>query len=250
MSINKCFYKDRIALNVLANSVENAKNVYNAAEGRVLVGILTKDYFTVKETVNAIQTYSSGLNGRVSIGLGDGDNRQASVVANVAKHYSGIHFNQVFPYVGITRAYLTKKDSWINSLVSPSGKVGYVNISTGPISAEQTVKAIVPIKSAIALIRDMGGNSLKYFPMDGLTYEDEFREVARVCGEENFGLEPTGGINKSNIKRILQIVLEQNVPKVILHVYSSIINKETGETNIDDVRDIYIMIKDMVDKYE
>lgn len=250
MSINKCFYKDRIALNVLANSVENAKNVYNAAEGRVLVGILTKDYFTVKETVNAIKTYDSELNGRVSIGLGDGDNRQASVVANVAKHYSGIHFNQVFPYVGTTRAYLTKKDSWINSLVSPSGKVGYVNISTGPISAEQTVKAIVPITSAIALIRDMGGNSLKYFPMDGLTYEDEFREVARVCGEENFGLEPTGGINKSNINRILQIVLEQNVPKVILHVYSSIINKETGETNIDDVRDIYKMIKDMVDKYE
>ena len=120
----------------------------------------------------------------------------------------------------------------------------------GPISAAQTEKAIVPIKTAIALIRDMGGNSLKYFPMNGLTYEDEFRAVARACGEEDFALEPTGGIDKSNINRILHIVLEPNVPKVIPHVYSSIIDKETGETNIDDVRDIYKMIKDMVDQYE
>ena len=130
MSINKRFYKDRIALNVLANSVENAKNVYDAAEGRVLVGVLSKDYSTVEETVNAIKTYDTELDGRVSIGLGAGDNRQASVVANVAKHYSGIHINQVFPSVGATRANLGKKDSWINSFVSPTGKVGYVNIST------------------------------------------------------------------------------------------------------------------------
>ena len=104
----------------------------------------------------------------VSIGLGAGDNRQAAVVAEIVKSYPGTHINQVFPAVGATRANLGGEESWINSLVSPSGQVGYVNISTGPVSAAGSDKAIVPVKSAIALVRDMGGNALKYFPMQGL----------------------------------------------------------------------------------
>ena len=113
----------------------------------------------------------------------------------------------MFPSVGATRKSW-RKDSWINSLVSPTGKVGYVNISTGPISAAGR-KAIVPIKTAIALVRDMGGNSLKYFPMKGLAYEEEYRAVAKACAEEEFALEPTGGIDKENFETIVRIALEE-----------------------------------------
>ncbi len=249
-NINDRLYKERVGLNVLANSVENAKEVYEAAERYVLVGVLSKDYETVEEAVTAMKAYGKEIDDAVSIGLGGGDNRQAAVVAEIAKHYPGTHINQVFPAVGATRANLGENDSWINSLVSPTGKVGFVNISTGPMSGAQKEKAIVPIKTAIALTRDMGGNALKYFPMQGISFEDEFRAVAQACGDEQFALEPTGGIDKENFKPILQIALEANVPKIIPHVYSSIIDKDTGKTNVTDVRELLEVMKKLVVLYE
>ncbi|MCZ8511936.1 KDGP aldolase family protein [Paenibacillus filicis] len=248
-TIAKRFYKNRAALNVLANSIENAKEVFEAAEGHVLVGVLSKDYPTVEAAIAAMKQYGKEIDEAVSIGLGAGDNRQAAVVAEIAKHYSGSHINQVFPAVGATRANLGGKDSWINSLVSPTGRVGYVNISTGPVSAAQDEHAIVPVKTAIALVRDMGGNALKYFPMKGLACEDELRAVAQACGEAGFALEPTGGIDKENFEAILRIALEANVPQVIPHVYSSIIDKETGKTNAGDVRELLITMKKLVDHH-
>ncbi|SCW75754.1 conserved hypothetical protein EF_0839/AHA_3917 [Paenibacillus tianmuensis] len=248
-NIAKRLYKGRAALNVLANSVENAKEVFEAAEGFVVVGVLSKDYPTVETAVAAMKQYGQAIDEAVSIGLGAGDNRQAAVVAEIAKHYPGSHINQVFPAVGATRANLGGQDSWINSLVSPTGRVGYVNISTGPVSAAQAEHAIVPVKSAIALIRDMGGNALKYFPMNGLQCEDELRAVAEACGEEGFALEPTGGIDKENFEAILRIALEAKVPQVIPHVYSSIIDKTTGKTKVQDVRELLKVMKRLVDRH-
>ncbi|MZQ85181.1 oxo-acid lyase [Paenibacillus sp. 5J-6] len=245
----KRLYKGRAALNVLANSVENAKEIFEAAEGYVLVGVLSKDYPTVETAVAAMKEYGLAIDEAVSIGLGAGDNRQAAVVAAIAKHYPGTHINQVFPAVGATRANLGEQDSWINSLVSPTGRVGYVNISTGPVSAAQPEHAIVPVKTAIALVRDMGGNALKYFPMNGLSCEDELRAVAQACGEEGFALEPTGGIDMENFEAILRIALEAKVPVVIPHVYSSIIDKTTGKTNTSDVRELLSIMKKLVDQH-
>ncbi|MDF2720579.1 MAG: 2-dehydro-3-deoxyphosphooctonate aldolase [Paenibacillus sp.] len=247
--IQERFYKNRVALNVLANSIENAKEVFDAAEGFVLVGVLSKDYATVEAAVEAMKQYGEAIEDAVSIGLGAGDNRQAAVVAEIAKHYPGSHINQVFPAVGATRANLGGRSSWINSLVSPTGKVGYVNVSTGPESAAQSEHAIVPIQAAIALVRDMGGNALKYFPMNGLSCEDELRAVAKACAEEKFALEPTGGIDLANFEPILRIALEAGVPQVIPHVYSSIIDKSTGKTRPEDVRLLLDITKKLVDRH-
>src|SRR5699024_4112908 len=123
---------------------------------------------------------------------------------------------QVFPAVAATRANLRDKDSWINALVSPSGKVGYVNISTGPISSTSEVPAVVPVKTAIDLVKDMGGQALKFLPMKGLS---------------------------------VRVALKAGVPKVIPHVYSSIIDKDTGETRVADVERLYAMIQERVREY-
>ncbi len=242
-------YKGRAALNVLASSIENAREVYEAAEGYVVVGILSKDYSTVTEAVNAMKKYGAAIDDAVSIGLGAGDNRQAAVVAEIAKQYGGTHINQVFPAVGATRANLGERDSWINSMVSPSGVPGTVNISTGPVSAALEEKGIVPVRTAISLVRDMGGNALKYFPMGGLGREEEYRAVAKACGELQFALEPTGGIDMDNFETILRIALEAGIPQIIPHVYSSIINSQTGETKIDNVRELTGIMKRLVDQH-
>ncbi|WP_411350307.1 2-dehydro-3-deoxy-phosphogluconate aldolase [Paenibacillus sp. WLX2291] len=243
----KRLYRGCAALNVLAGSMENAKDIFAAAEGHVLVGVLSKSYPDAATAITAMREYGSEIEDAVSIGLGAGDHRQAAVVADIAAQYGGTHINQVFPAVGRTRAQLGKRDSWINSLVSPSGKPGYVNISTGPFSAA-TQPAIVPIEAAIALIRDMGGNAIKYFPMKGLQLEDEYRAVVKACAAANFALEPTGGIDLDNFEPIVQIALEAGVPQVIPHVYSSIIDSE-GNTNVQDVQTLLSKLKKLVDAY-
>lgn len=246
--IAKRFYNNRVALNVLAKDITNAKEVFDAAEGHVLVGVLSKDYATVAEAVEAMEAYGREIDNAVSIGLGAGDNRQAAVVAEIVKHFPGSHINQVFPAVGATRANLGDRDSWINSLVSPTGQPGFVNISTGPVSAAQSELAVVPVHAAIALVRDMGGNALKYFPMQGLKREDELRAVAKACAEADFALEPTGGIDMDNFEAILEIALEAGVPQIIPHVYSSIIDQE-GLTIVSDVQSLYASMKTLAKKY-
>ncbi|NIK78050.1 uncharacterized protein (TIGR03581 family) [Paenibacillus castaneae] len=242
-------YKNKAALNVLAGSIDNAREIYEAAEGYVVVGVLSKAYPDAQAAAAAMKQYGAAIEDAVSIGLGAGDNRQGAVVAEIVKMYEGNHINQIFPAVGATSANLGSRESWINALVSPCGRPGYVNISTGVISAANEDKAIVPVKSAIALVRDMGGHALKYFPMQGLKQEDEYRAVAKACGEEGFALEPTGGIDLDNFGKILEIALEAGVPQVIPHVYSSIIDSASGDTRAEDVRTLLGELKALVDRY-
>ncbi len=42
MKLTPNFYHDRVCLNVLAGSIDNASAIYEAAEGHVLVGVLSK----------------------------------------------------------------------------------------------------------------------------------------------------------------------------------------------------------------
>lgn len=113
-----------------------------------------------------------------------------------------------------------QEDPFMNSMVAPCGKVGYVKVSTGPL-AKDLEPAIVPIETAIAM--------------------------AKACADNDFNLEPTGGIDLSNFKEILSIAINAGVKRVVPHVYSSIIDKETGATKVEDVKVLYNIIKDIVE---
>lgn len=240
------FYQDRVALNVLTNSLTNAKELYEAAEGHILLGLLSTNYADVNAAVADIQQYQIAVNNAVSIGLGAGNPKQCYMVADIAGAVQPQHINQVFPAVGLTRGKVNSIEPFINALVSPTGKVGYVKISTGPLSSEG-IDGIVPIETAIALIKDMGGNSIKFFPMKGLSTEDEYTYVAKACAAAQFNLEPTGGIDLDNFSAILDIALAAGVPKVIPHVYTSIIDAKTGATNVKDVITLCNIMKQLVE---
>ncbi len=47
----------------------------------------------------------------------------------------------------------------------------------------------MPLETAIALLKDMGGSSIKYFPMGGLKHRAEFEAVAKACAAHDFWLE-------------------------------------------------------------
>ncbi|MFT8667701.1 MAG: KDGP aldolase family protein [Liquorilactobacillus ghanensis] len=245
MDLKPNYYKNKVAINVLAGSIKNAEEIYQAAEGHVVVGLLTKNYASDDLAINDMKEYQSVVNNAISVGLGAGDPNQSAMVSRVSKVLQPQHINQVFTGVGNCRALLGEDDTVINGLVSPSGKVGFVNIATGPLSSQKTATK-VPVETAIALLKDMGGTSFKFFPMNGLDCVEEYKAVATACAENDFDLEPTGGINLDNFEQILQIALSAGVKRVIPHIYSSIIDKNTGLTNIKDVQELYSVIKRIV----
>ncbi|MGL4931370.1 MAG: KDGP aldolase, partial [Plesiomonas sp.] len=170
----------------------------------------------------------------LSIGLGAGDPKQSAMVSELAGILQPQHVNQVFTGVATSRALLRQSQTVVNGLVSPTGKMGWVNISTGPRSCEFT-PAVVPVDTAIAMLQDMGGSSIKYFPMGGLAHRDEYQYVAEACARNQFALEPTGGIDLDNFEEIVRIALDAGVEKIIPHIYSSIIDKASGQTRPQDV---------------
>lgn len=245
MSLTPKYYQDLVCLNVLANSVENARACYEAAEGHVVLGVLSKNYASDEVAIEDMKKYQEATKNALSVGLGAGDPNQSQMVSRISGVLQPQHVNQVFTGVGTSRALLGQTETVINGLVSPCGKVGYVNIATGPLSS-QTTEAIVPIETAIALLKDMGGSSVKYFPMKGLAHKEEYEAVAKACAENDFYLEPTGGIDLDNFQEIVKIALEAGVTKVIPHVYSSIIDSETGDTRPEDVKALLDMVKKLL----
>jgi len=245
MKLTPNFYRDRVCLNVLAGSKENANEIYDAAQGHVLVGVLSKNYPDVATAVADMREYAALIENALSVGLGAGDPNQSAMVSEISRQVQPQHVNQVFTGVGVSRALLGQNESVVNGLVSPTGMVGMVKISTGPLSSASS-DGIVPVDTAIALLKDMGGSSIKYFPMGGLKYRDEFRAVALACAKHDFWLEPTGGIDLENYEEILKIALDAGVSKIIPHIYSSIIDKASGNTRPDDVRTLLEMTKKLV----
>lgn len=242
MSLSPKYLADRICLNVLANSVENAKDCYEAAEGYVVLGVLSKNYASDELAIADMKLYQAATDNALSVGLGAGDPNQSQMVSRISAVLQPQHVNQVFTGVGISRALLGQEETIINGLVSPTGKVGYVNIATGPLSS-QAPEAIVPIETAIKLLQDMGSSSVKYFPMKGLAHKEEYQAVAEACAKYDFYLEPTGGIDLDNFAEIVQIAVDAGVKKIIPHVYSSIIDPETGDTRPGDVEKLLQMLK-------
>ncbi|MGF6436573.1 2-dehydro-3-deoxy-phosphogluconate aldolase [Kosakonia sp. 1610] len=245
MKLTPNFYHDRVCLNVLAGSIDNASAIYEAAEGHVLVGVLSKNYPDIDSAVADMRQYALRIDNALSVGLGAGDPNQSAMVSAISREVQPQHVNQVFTGVGTSRALLGQNETVVNGLVSPTGTPGQVKISTGPLSS-QAADAIVPVETAIALLKDMGGSSIKYFPMGGLQCREEYKAVAEACARHDFWLEPTGGIDLENFSEILEIALAAGVSKIIPHIYSSIIDKVSGETRLADVRQLLMMTKALV----
>ncbi|MBJ9256739.1 KDGP aldolase family protein [Citrobacter amalonaticus] len=242
MKLTPNFYRDRVCLNVLAGSKENACDIYDAAEGHVLVGVLSKNYPDVESAVADMRDYAALIHNALSVGLGAGDPNQSAMVSEISRQVQPQHVNQVFTGVATSRALLGQSETVVNGLVSPTGTPGLVKISTGPLSSK-AADGVVPVETAIALLKDMGGSSIKYFPMGGLKCRDEFKAVAEACARHDFWLEPTGGIDLENYAEILQIALDAGVSKIIPHIYSSIIDKVSGNTRPDDVRQLLALTR-------
>ena len=79
MKLTPNFYRDRVCLNVLAGSKENARDIYAAAEGHVLVGVLSKNYPDVASAVADMREYAALIDNESSLTLDHGDKAEVLV---------------------------------------------------------------------------------------------------------------------------------------------------------------------------
>lgn len=140
-----------------------------------------------------------------------------------------------------SRALLGQNETVVNGLVSPTGTPEWLRSHR---FAEQRRGGIVPLETAIALLKEHGRQSHQILPMGGLKHRAEFA-VAKACAAHDFWLEPTGGIDLKTTRRDPEIALDA-ASKIIPHIYSSIIDKASGNTRPADVRQLLEMTKQLV----
>ncbi len=242
------FYKNRVCINCLAGNLQNAKEVVEVLEGAGCVGLMSASFPTIAEGVKEVKSWLKELP-CVSVGLGAGDPKYSLNAALIAAETDPGHVNQTFPYVGFTSGYFKAKNvqnTLINALVSPTGIVGKVRVATGPLSYKEK-DGILDVESAIAMIMEMGGASVKFYPMNALEYIDEFRYIVKASVKMGLKLiEPTGGITADNLAIITAVALEEGMEQCMPHIYTSIIDKNTGLTRIDALKKIFADIKAIV----
>ncbi|MHC3483194.1 KDGP aldolase, partial [Klebsiella pasteurii] len=99
----------------------------------------------------------------------------------------------------------------------------------------------------VRMMQDMGAHAAKFFPMGGEKSLPELYVLATTAARNGMTLiEPTGGIDLDNFGIILQSCLEAGVPRVMPHVYSSIIDPQTGNTRPEDIRRLMDIVKAVV----
>ncbi|MBJ9113332.1 2-dehydro-3-deoxy-phosphogluconate aldolase [Citrobacter sp. FDAARGOS_156] len=242
------FYRNKVAINVLAKDIANAREIYDAAEGHAVIGILSAQFSSVEEGVKEVKRWMTDVPS-ISVGLGAGDPAQYYKAAMIASRVHPAHVNQTFTGCGFAAGALAAtggEQTHINALVSPTGTPGEVLISTG-VSSSQGTPARVSCDAAVRMMLDSGAHAAKFFPMGGEKSLPELYALATTAARNGMTLiEPTGGIDLDNFGIILQSCLEAGVPRVMPHVYSSIIDSQTGNTRPEDVARLMEIVKTLV----
>jgi len=232
-----------IKLNVLARDVENAKQIVEATNGRVFIGLMVKSFASTDLAIQTVEEFQAAQI-PVSVGLGAGDPAQWEKVAEVATRTKPAHVNQVFPAAGYTLGALRSVGSQhtlVNALIKPSGTPGKVIIATGPIS--QNYEDVVSCDSAAAMLAEIGVPSVKFYPIEGDKRLDEVGEMVKAAvrhGIKTF--EPTGGINARSLPQVLDVCVKNGAEQILAHVYTSIVDKTTGLTRLEDIRELMQII--------
>lgn len=239
------FYKNKVTVNLLARDLDNAVAVTEVMEGCCLVGVLSRNFPTAEACAEKVREYLTKLK-NVSVGMGDGDPTQAVKAAHTALLTNPGHVNQTFTGAFYTEGLLTAGkcyDTVTNCMIYPTGTPGKVQISTGAVS-DRHAKGIVDVETALCMMKDADLPSVKFFNMHGLQYLEDLKAVAAGCAKYGIPMiEPTGGLNVDNVAEIVKVCVDAGVERVMPHVYSSIVDKTTGQTRLDLAQKLFAAIK-------
>lgn len=224
--------KQKVIFNVLAKDEQNAKELIEVAGDRIFVGVMVKNFATEEEAIQQVLHFQN-IGIPVSVGLGAADPNMWQRVANVSAKTRPVHINQVFSAAGYTLGRMEElgETPIINGVIEPSGTPGEVYISTGPASSSNKEK--VSCDLAAKMLAEVGIQSIKFYPIQGEKHLDEVAAMVKAAVRAGIKIfEPTGGITVDNVYNIVKICLDNGAEVVIPHLYTSLINKETGKTEV------------------
>ncbi|HDH0724791.1 TPA: 2-dehydro-3-deoxy-phosphogluconate aldolase, partial [Klebsiella aerogenes] len=114
------FYRQRVAINVLAKDIANAREIHEAAEGHAVIGVLSAQFTSVEQGVAEVRRWMAEVPS-ISVGLGAGDPAQFYKAAMIAAQVHPAHVNQTFTGSGFAAGALAAtggQQTFINALVS------------------------------------------------------------------------------------------------------------------------------------
>lgn len=229
---NKDKIQDRILFNFLAYDRTNTEEILEASRGFAVPGITASDFDDLQLAAARVKDMKE-VSPVVSIGLGgNGDTTMWQRVLAIALASDPGHINQPFERSAYVRGVLdhARKPQFINALVSPTGKVGIVQLASG-IEME--------VDQFVALAKSQGIESIKVMPVKGLQHLQELVEIARVAARQGiYGIEPAGGIDASNIKQIVTEVMQTDISFFMPHIFGSTIDSATKRTIPKKVKEI------------
>lgn len=216
--------KDFLLFNFLAKDEHNLADVVEAGQGYIIPGVTAADH-DVSEAGKKIKTFKKQVD-VVSVGLGGNGNvdnwRKALDIAALS---DAGHLNQPFETASFAMGYLEgqqRSSQWVNALVTPSGKIGTVRLSSGEeVNTEWLVD----------MIKALGIPSIKMMPIKGVTHLDELVNLTQIAAKKGIqAVEPAGGISEENIKEIVNSVQNSGIELFIPHIFGSVIHPATRET--------------------
>lgn len=229
----------KVLLNVQARSAEAAAEASGLLGAAVLVGVMARDFPRLEDGVNYVQTlHAQGV--QVSVGLGDGSAEQWERALQLALRTKPHHLNQIFSAASLSQSLLRSlgAPTLVNGMVKPAGQPGLVHIGTGPLS-QLNGSATIPVQAALAILKETGVQSVKFFPIEGTGRLEELRQIARAVAEMDMMLEPTGGITPENVAAIVGVCLEEGVQYIMPHLYGSLKNRHTGDLDMQKLETAY-----------
>ncbi|WP_196606641.1 KDGP aldolase [Pectinatus frisingensis] len=237
----------QIKLNVLAADIKNAKEIVDATNGNVYIGVMVKSFASVDEAVRSVnEMQAMGI--PVSVGLGGADPAMWSKVADTAIKTKPVHVNQVYPGAGYTIAALRavgSEQTIVNALVKPSGIAGKVSILTGPMT--QNYNEYISCAAAAAALSELNIPSVKFYPIGGDKHLGEVAAMVKAAVKAGITMfEPTGGINGDSVSAVVKTCLENGAEIIVPHIYTAFVDKNTGRTEPQKVAAVLERLHSMI----
>lgn len=219
----------RILLNVHTTNIQTATEVSRRYPGRIVIGVTTKGFPDLRDGIDLVNRMQENAV-LVSAGLGDGAAEQWQRALDLALATKPFHLNQVFPASALSQQLLRDAGAAtiVNGLVRPSPVAGHVSIGTGPVSSMHSEES-VSAELAADLLREVGVNSVKLFPLRGLQHVDDLRRMAQVAAARDMMIEPTGGLTVQILPEILAVCIDAGATRIMPHLYSSATDPATGD---------------------
>ncbi|MFP1557404.1 KDGP aldolase [Escherichia coli] len=99
------FYRNRVAINVLAKDIANAREIFDAAEGHAVIGVLSAQFSSVDEGIQEVKRWMAEIPS-ISVGLGAGDPAQYYKAAMIRRRFIQHTLTRPLPVVVSRQARL------------------------------------------------------------------------------------------------------------------------------------------------